>query len=240
MSMYGNNTILGLITARGGSKGLPGKNVKNLMGKPLIAWTIEQALKSEYLDRVVVSTEDHQIADISKGYGAEVPFIRPKELATDAASNIDVVIHAVNQLKDDKFLPDSVMLLQPTSPLRRREDIDRAIELFYSSNTDTLVSVHMMVEHPYECLKLEKGGWSYLASPKSNVTRRQEYGEDFFYINGAIYLAKIDFLLEKKTFLVENDTALYFMHPAFGTDIDDIFDFRRAEFYFQHRDEFSE
>ena len=236
--MYRKNSILGLITARGGSKGLPKKNVRSLQGKPLIAWSIEEALKSRYLDSVVVSTENEEIAEISERFGAKVPFKRPDKLAEDDASNIDVVIHALEFYENTKLLPDSVMLLQPTSPLRSKDDIDKAIELFYEKGADTLVSVHRMIEHPFECVKLEKDGWSYLAKPPSGVTRRQEYGEEFFYINGAIYIAKSEIVLKHRAFIVEGKTAFYEMHRARGIDIDDLYDFRRAEFYLQYRDDF--
>ena len=131
--MYKGKNILGLIPARGGSKGLPRKNIIPLLGKPLIAWTIEQALASKYLDRVVVSTDDNEIAEISKKYGAEVPFIRPKELAEDNAKGIDVVLHAIDWLKenDKQKQYDLIMLIQPVSPLSAKEGINKAMEFFF-------------------------------------------------------------------------------------------------------------
>ena len=129
--MFMDKSILGLIPARAGSKGIPGKNIKDIMGKPLIAYSIEGALKSSYIDRVVVSTEDDKIAEISKELGAEVPFRRPSVFASDEASSADVVLHALRFFQKQGLLTDSIMLLQPTSPLRSREDIDKAVELFY-------------------------------------------------------------------------------------------------------------
>ena len=127
--MYKGENIFGLISARGGSKGLPRKNIKLLSGKPLIAWTIEQALASKYLDRVLVSTDDKKIAEISKKYGAEVPFMRPKELAEDNAKGIEVVLHAIDWLNenDKQKQYDLIMLLQPTSTLRIIGYINKAI-----------------------------------------------------------------------------------------------------------------
>lgn len=130
--MYKEKIILGLIPARGGSKGLPRKNIRPLLGKSLIAWTIEQALASKYLDRVIVSTDDREIAEISKRYGAEMPFVKPKELATDDAKGINLVLHAINWIEKNKKPYNLLMLLQHTSPLRTSEDIDRAIELSIS------------------------------------------------------------------------------------------------------------
>ncbi|CEO88250.1 acylneuraminate cytidylyltransferase family protein [Syntrophaceticus schinkii] len=126
--MYKGKKILGLIPARGGSKGLPGKNIKPLCGKPLIAWAIEQGLASKYLDKVIVSTDDEEIAKVSRSFGAEVPFMRPGELATDAAKTIDVVVHALEFLKQRGGLEfDYLALLEPTSPLRKNGDIDKSI-----------------------------------------------------------------------------------------------------------------
>ena len=238
--MFDNRGVLGLIPARGGSKGLHRKNVRDLSGKPLIAWTIEQALQSRYLDRVVVSTEDEEIAAVARECGAEVPFIRPIKLATDAAEAADVAVHALETLRRDGFSADSLVLLQPTSPLRRVEDIDGAITRFYDEGGDTLVSVSPMKEHPYKCIRPQDGGWRYLASPPGgspcDTTRRQEYDERFFCINGAVYIVKSDFMLQNKKFAVENETILYVMPAARGMDIDDEFDFLQAETYCRHRD----
>jgi len=122
--MYKGKKILALIPARGGSKGLPGKNIKPLLGKPLIAWTIEQAKASKYVDRVVVSTDDDEIAEVAIRYGAEVPFLRPKELARDDSPTIDAILHALDFFSDKGERFDLLALLEPTSPLRDSEDID--------------------------------------------------------------------------------------------------------------------
>ena len=127
--MISNKKILGLITARSGSKGLPKKNIKPLLGKPLIAWSIDVGIKSNYIDDLVVSTDCHEMSRLAKKYEAEAPFIRPKELSTDSASSVDVILHAINWLeKRDRFY-DLVVLLEPTSPLRESKDIDRCLKL---------------------------------------------------------------------------------------------------------------
>ena len=156
--MYKGETILGLIPARGGSKGLPRKNIKLLLGKPLIAWTIEQALASKYLDKVVVSTDDEEIAKISKKYGAEVPFIRPKELATDKTKGIDVVLHTIRWMEENGKSYDFLMLLQSTSPLRTFEDMDKAIELLFLKKAKAIVSVCEVEHHPYWSNTLPEDG----------------------------------------------------------------------------------
>ena len=127
--MIGQQRLLAIIPARGGSKRLPGKNIMDLAGKPLIAWTIEAALNSKYIDRVVVSTDDQEISNVSIKYGVEVPFLRPKSLATDDASSIDTIINVLGEIKIIDQHYEYIVLLQPTSPLRTEIDIDKAIEL---------------------------------------------------------------------------------------------------------------
>ena len=228
--MYKGKTILGLIPARGGSKGLPGKNIIPLLGKPLIAWTIEQALASKYLDRVVVSTDDKEIAEISKKYGAEVPFIRPKELATDEAKGIDVVLHTINCLKenDKRKQYDLIILLQPTSPLRATEDVDKAIELLFLKEAKAIVSVCEVDHHPLwantlpedECMK------DFIRQEIMNKNRQEL--PKFYRFNGAIYIAYCDYLQKQKSFFGEK-TFAYIMPIERSIDIDDEIDFELAE-----------
>lgn len=229
--MYKGKNILGLIPARGGSKGLPRKNIKPLLGKPLIAWTIEQALASKYLDRVVVSTDDKEIADISKKYGAEVPFMRPKELAEDNAKGIDVVLHAIDWLKenDKRKQYDLIMLLQSTSPLRTTEDIDKAIELlFLLKEAKAIVSVCEVDHHSLwvntlpddRCMK-------DFIKPEIMNKNRQELPK-FYRLNGAIYIAYCNYLQKRKSFFGK-ETFAYIMPREKSIDIDDKIDFKLVE-----------
>lgn len=143
--------ILALIPARGGSKGLPRKNIINLCGKPLIAYSIEQALASKYINRTIVSTDDEEIAEISLRYGAEVPFIRPSEFAQDLSTDIDVFYHALVWLRDnDGYVPDIVINHRAIFPIRKVELIDKAVEKFLSSDADSLRSVCVAKESPYK------------------------------------------------------------------------------------------
>ena len=140
--MYKNNSFLAIVPARGGSKGLPGKNIKELCGKPLVAWSIEAGLKSKYVDEVMVSTDDEKIAEISKKYGANAPFLRPSELASDTATTFDAVKHTIDYYKNElKKEFDYIVLLEPTSPLREVCDIDRAIEILLESKADSIVGI---------------------------------------------------------------------------------------------------
>ncbi len=152
--------ITAIIMARGGSKGIPGKNIIDFCGKPLIAWTIEQALVSKYLDRIVVSTEDKEIAEISIKYGADIPFVRPKELAEDNAKGIDVVLHATDWFRenDKRKQYDLIILLQPTSPLRITEDTDKAIEFLFLKEAKAIVSVCEVDHHPLWANTLPEDG----------------------------------------------------------------------------------
>lgn len=225
--MYSRKNILGLIPARGGSKRLPGKNIRPLLGKPLIAWTIEQALASKYLDRVIVSTDSEEIAEISKKYGAEVPFMRPKELATDDTKSVDVVLHALKYFEEiENYSPDIVVLLQPTSPLRTREDIDKAIEIFCRNRCKSLISVYEAPNHylwlfevkdeflkPLDCLH---------SRLNSNVLPK------LYVPNGAIYIAEVETLKTCKTFYIE-ELSYYVMPYERSIDIDIELEFDIAE-----------
>ena len=237
--MLNNKKILALIPARGGSKGLPRKNIKPLLGKPLIAWTIEQALNSKYIDRVIVSTDDLEIAEISKKYGAEVPFIRPKELAQDDTPTIDVVFHTLDYFenKGEKF--DIVILLQPTSPLRETSDIDRALEMFINNEDAlSLVSVKENEHPPFWSLKLESNFLKPLFEEKLFFKRRQELPQSYMP-NGAIFIARVDTLKQYKTFYTPK-TIAYIMPPEKSIDIDTKFDFLLVESFLQKKGERNE
>lgn len=227
--MYKHRRILGVVPARGGSKGLPRKNVKALLGKPLIVWTIEQAKESKYLDRVIVSTDDEVIADISIKHGASVPFLRPRELATNDAKVIDVLIHAIDSLETNGDSYDLTMLLQPTSPLRISEDIDCAIELLFARKAQTIVSVCETEHHPYGANTLPAdGNMQNFLKPEVINKNRQEL-PTFYRINGAIYLAYCDYLKTRKT-LFGNETYAYVMPRERSIDIDSQIDLEFAEY----------
>ncbi|MCG2775786.1 MAG: acylneuraminate cytidylyltransferase family protein [Desulfobacterales bacterium] len=233
--MINGKSVLAIIPARGGSKGLPGKNVRELCGKPLIAWSIEQALGCGIIDRVVVSTDDDQIADVAKTYGAEVPFIRPVELASDMASIIDVIFHTIDWFeKYEDYQPAYILLLQPTSPLRISEDIDNAIELLFARKAQTIVSVCETEHHPYGANMLPAdGNMRDFLRPEVINKNRQEL-PTFYRINGAIYLAYRDYLKTRKTFF-GNDTYAYVMPRERSIDIDSKVDFEFAEYLLKVR-----
>lgn len=223
--MYNNQKILALILARGGSKGLPRKNVKILNGKPLIAWSIEQGKQSKYIDKVVVSTEDKEIADVSKKYGADVPFYRPKELASDTASSMDAVFHAINWLENagEKF--DILVLLEPTSPLRESSDLDTAIETLLANKTAQSIVGISKVEsvHPIFLSKIKNNLLKPYVGKKFNTKRRQDI-DDLYFFEGSLYISYIEALKEKKGFY--HDKTMGYIVPKWKSfEIDDMTDF---------------
>lgn len=225
--MFRNKKILALIPARGGSRGLPGKNIRTFSGKPLISWTIMRALGSRYLDKVLVSTDDAGISQIARKYGAEVPFLRPKGLATSSAKMVDVLIHALNFLEARGRNFDIVMLLQPTSPLRTTEDIDGAIKLLFRKNAPAIVSVCLAEHHPLLSGVLTADARMARFAGDAAGKNRQELPE-YYRINGAIYLAYSSFLRRYRTFITDK-TYAYKMPQARSIDIDTELDFNLAQ-----------
>lgn len=221
--------IVGLITARGGSKSIPEKNIKPLAGKPLIAWTIEVALQCKDFSQVIVSTDDEKIADISRQWGAKVPFTRPVEFSKDNSSHISVVLHAIQWLKEKEHCrPDYIMLLQPTSPLRTVEDIQAAIKLVKEHQAVAVVSVCEAAKHPYKMYKLtENGTLEYFIPSDIGYLYRQALPK-VYEENGAIYLNKCSSLLQDKTFLPKG-TFPYIMPEERSIDIDTYWDLYIAD-----------
>ena len=218
--MIKGKSVLAIIPARGGSKGIPRKNIKILAGKPLIAWTIEEAKNSKYIDRLILSSEDEEIVQVAKEWGCEVPFIRPKELAQDDTPGVEPVIHAINTLPE-KY--DYVCLLQPTSPLRKVEDIDGCIEKCISMNGISCVSVSEVDKHPYWMYEMGKNEELISLFPQKNITRRQDLSK-IYALNGAVYVSTSHQIIEQKKIIV-NKTLGYVMDKQSSIDIDDGNDF---------------
>lgn len=220
---------LAIIPARGGSKGLPGKNILPLNGKPLIAHTIESAQQAQHVSRVIVSTDDNAIAKTAKAYGAEIPFLRPAEISDDLSPGIDVCLHALQHMRDQQnYSPDIVILLQPTSPLRTAEDIDAAIDLMLQQNADSIVGLKPVTEYPQWMKKLSN---DHRISPFFKdlhiASTRQELDQAYL-LNGAIYASKTGPLVENKGFYNES-TCGYVMPEDRSIDIDTAHDLIFAE-----------
>ena len=218
--MINNKRILAIIPARGGSKRLPRKNILNLAGKPLIAWSIEAALGSKHIDRVIVSTDDEEIAGISRKYGADLPFMRPNKLATDESSSVDVVLHAINMLKEKGREYEYIMLLQPTSPLRTIENIDEVVELLQSSNSDAVISVCEVEHSPLWSNTLGADGDLSNFLDRSILNKRSQDLDQYYRLNGAIYLCRTDRLSEEKTLFIKDKIVAYKMPQEQSVDID--------------------
>ena len=223
--MIGNKRLLAIIPARGGSKRLPRKNILNLSGKPLIAWTIEAALGSKYVDHVVVSTEDNQIAAVSKKYGADVPYMRPDNLATDESASIDAVLHTIEYLEEIGEFYNYIILLQPTSPLRTTQNINESIELLQDRKCDAVISVCEAEHSPLWCntIPLDDDLSNFLDS--SVLNKRSQDLKQYYRLNGAIYLCNTNRLKVEKTFFLKSNCIAYNMKQEKSVDIDSKSDF---------------
>lgn len=233
--MIGGKKVLALIPARGGSKGLPGKNIRPMCGKPLIAWSIEKAKLSKYLDMVLVTTDCAEIAAVSEHFGAHVPFLRPAELATDKASTYDAIRHALNFLRDKEGRTfDYIVLLEPTSPLREDDDIDRMLELLARQEVDfdSIISVGEVDEHPSIVKRLNGATLEPFCPELLQTTRRQD-NEPAYFPYGVAYIAKTDVLLAENTFYTRRCT--YFKIKRYQNyEIDDIYGFLCAGSIMKH------
>jgi len=235
--MYKGKEILCVIPARAGSKGLPGKNIKKLLDKPLIAYSIEHAKGSKYIDRVIVSTESKKIADISEEFGAEVPFMRPEELSSDDSSMIDVLLHAMNWLEEREGYPfDILALLHVTTPLRSVEDIDNSIELLVEEGADNVFSVTEAHRNPYfNMVEVDKNGYVTLVKEGNFVTRQS--APKVFDMNSSIYVWWKDVLKKQKSIFLKN-SKIYIMPKERSLDIDTELDFKLAELILKNKEKF--
>ena len=228
-------TVLGVVTARAGSKGLPGKNTRPLAGKPLIAYTIDAARESRAFDRLVLSSDDEQAMAIATAHGCEVPFVRPAALATDGTIHLDVMVHAAAWLRDhEHYEPEWTMILMPTSPLRQPQHIVEAIELAVRSGADSVVSVDEMPAHynPMRAIAIDEQGLATLFVGGRPVRERPNRRQDMrpvWVLNGAIYLFRTRLLFEAEPTLYGDRVVAYVMPPPCGLNIDDAEDWQRAE-----------
>lgn len=221
-------SIVGLILARGGSKRIPNKNIKDLKGKPLIAWTIETAIRSKAFTHVFVSTDNPKIAEVALEYGAEVPWLRPDELATDESLSIQAVLHASNWMTTQKLNVDGIMLLQPTSPFRTVKTISFAIELFQKSGLEPVVSFSQADISPEWCFRREGDRLTPIMGWEAVKTRSQDI-QPTLQLNGLVYLASPRYLARNLTFLGPTTVPLVCNEPREAIDIDTYLDWTDAE-----------
>jgi len=223
--MIKGKSVFALIPARGGSKGLKKKNIKNLGGKPLIAWTITEATKSKYIDKLILSSDDKEIIKVAQSYGCEAPFVRPQELSNDESSSIDVLLHALKEVAKPY---DYIVLLQPTSPLRLTKDIDQCLELCLKTGAPSCVSIVQSDKSPYWMFTLDSQKEISPIIKNKQIDQRRQDLPPAYLINGAVYVAKTNWLLKTKKFIGDN-TIGYVMPKERSCDIDDRIDMSLCE-----------
>jgi N-acylneuraminate cytidylyltransferase len=231
--MFGNKKVIAVIPARGGSKRLPRKNILPVGGKPLIGWTIEAAKKSKYVDELIISTDNQEIADVAGVFGVSVPYLRPESLSTDTATTQSVLLHTIEKYKRDA---DIVVLLQPTSPLRTSKHIDEAIELLENKGAFSIVSV-TPCEHPPEWANtlLENHSMKNFVGLASS--KRSQDFEQSYRLNGAVYVYNINKLKMYKDISLRDDSYAYIMKGEESIDIDNKIDMDMVEFFITRKQE---
>jgi CMP-N,N'-diacetyllegionaminic acid synthase len=222
--------ILGLITARGGSKGIPGKNIKVLGHQPVLAYVIQDGLQAKLIDQLIVSTDSEVIAEVARVNGADIPFIRPAELALDHTPSIDVVLHAIHFLEEQGNFFDAVCLLQPTSPFKPKGFIDACIQKFIDTQADSLVSV-LEVPHEYNphwTFEMNDSGHLSIATGEATLIPRRQELPKAYHRDGSIYISKVMLIKEKKV-LVGGKTVGVLSDPSYYSNLDTLVDWELAE-----------
>jgi len=228
--------ILAIIPARGGSKGLPGKNTRSLAGIPLITYTIKAAMESKSITRIIVSTDDESISTVATEAGAEVPFLRPANLSGDQASGIDTCLHALEYANNKlDYQPEHVAYLQPTSPLRTASDIDTAANLLTQSGADSVISLKAVTEYPQWMKTMDVEHRINPLFELSEIATTRQNLEKSYILNGAIYLSTTPSLKNNKSFYGD-DTRGYLMPDERSIDIDTLNDFYIAEALLSHKE----
>lgn len=234
--MANKKSVLAIIPARGGSKRIPNKNVRLFAGKPLIAHAIEQAKNSDVVDRVMVDTDSEEIADIAKKSGAEVPFLRPAALATDSSQLADSIVYLLERLKDEKYTPDYVMILQATSPLREHKDIERVWDLMQKTDATTVLTV--CNTHP-RLYYLDKMQNIVLANSTETQSTNTQDWRDAYILNGCfVYLVRTEALKKEKALITKNTKAVI-CDKWRSVDLDTPEEWVLAEFLFKNKDAIS-
>ena len=220
--------ILGFIPARAGSKGIKNKNLVKFNGKPLIHSVINFSKKLKFITPFV-STNSNKILKYVKKNGIKFNYLRPNYLATDKSDVINSILHALKWFEKKNIYFDAVMLLQPTSPIRKKNEVEKIINIFKKRKINSIISVTRMKEHPFECIKIKGSKWEFLQNNKGKFTGRQNYPEKYFIIDGSIYLAKVSFLKKNNSFIKKNETKLFKSSQFPFIDIDDPIDLKIAE-----------
>lgn len=225
----------GIVPARAGSKGIPKKNLQLIGDKPMLRYTLEAVVKSIEIDCCILSSDDSEAISLATKMGVSAPFVRPPELAGDQSSTIDVIEHALNWYKKEySSLPENIVVLQPTSPFRTAIDIDNAIKEYQNCNSQSLISVCDVSQHPSDCITVKKdGSLERITLPRDDAKEGRQGYEKVYFIDGGIYISTVDRFLEKRT-MFDNQSAIYVIPKSHGIDIDDPFDLglARAMIYY--------
>jgi len=225
--------ILIFVPARGGSKGIPRKNLISLLDKPLIGYTldiIKELIKNKNHEWIpLISTDDSEISKYCENQGFNMSYKRPKRISDDDSSVIDAIRHSNNWLNHKNIFPDAVLLLQPTTPIRKKEDIIKAINKVKVKKEFSIVSVTEMREHPNESVVLNKEGWSFLSKPNDKKVGRQQYDKNFFFIDGNFYFSSMNTLKKENSFIIQNFTEFFILNQRWSIDIDEPEDLLVAE-----------
>lgn len=228
-----NKKYLAVIPARGGSKGIPQKNIKEMNGKPLIAYTIEaanKAIEMGALAKCIVSTDSEEIAQVSRQYGADVPFLRPDYLASDTAKSVDVVLHALSYLEEQGEKYDAVITLQPTSPMRTVEDLVGGMTLYDENDTDSVIAVYEDVKaNGFNYYRMGPGSAGLAEHKEHNTGIRRQEMKPMYVRNGALYISSVQLLRERKI-IIGDVPLLYVMPKERSIDVDSLQDFEYIEF----------
>lgn len=236
--MIHNKRVLAIVPARSGSKGLPGKNIRLLAGKPLLAWPVEAARTSRYVDRVILSTDSEEYAEIGIRHGAEVPFLRPPALAADASPSMDFIVHLIETLSRQGDHYDIIALLEPTSPLTEAADVDTALEALLASNDAAVSAVgiaRMETVHPVFTVKRDKNGLiSPLAGGDFGVLPLRQDLDPAFHLDGSFYISTVDAILTRRTFCHDKTLGIE-TEKSKAYEVDDLIDFVCIEAILKHR-----
>ena len=226
--------ILGFIPAREGSKGIKNKNLVKFNGKPLIFSTINFSKKLNTVTSFV-STNSKKILKYAKKQGIYFDYLRPQHLSRDKSDIVEAVLHSLKWFECRQIYFDAVMLLQPTSPIRSVKEVKKIIKIFNRGKIDSMIKVTKMKEHPYECVKIKGNKWGYLEKNPKKKSMRQAYFEDYYFIDGSIYLSKVSFLKKNKSFVAKNKTKLFKSKQHPGIDIDEPIDLKIGEIFIKRK-----
>lgn len=228
------------VPARGGSKGIPLKNIHPFLGKPLIAYTFDiiNKMVKLYPGEIVpfLSTDDNRIQAYGMQYGFSNDYLRPESLSDDKANIVDGIIHALEWLEAEKnIIPDEILLLQPTSPLRTISQVQALLQAFRGKNAQSMFSVIPMKQHPFECINCSGDQWDYVSKPAGEVSQRQSYLNRFYFIDGSYYIVTLDFLKKHKKMVLQGESTPFIIEDKFMIDIDEPEDLLMAEVLLKYR-----